>query len=45
MRLTRTAVDRALPRPRSTQTTSRYAHLVDDAARAAVERVSDDLGV
>jgi integrase len=30
---------------RSTQTTSRYAHLVDDAARAAVERVSDDLGV
>jgi integrase len=30
---------------RSTQTTSRYAHLIDDAARAAVERVSDDLGV
>jgi integrase len=30
---------------RSTQTTSRYAHLVDDAARAAVERVSDDLGM
>ena len=30
---------------RSTQTTSRYAHLVDDAARAAVARVSDDLGV
>jgi integrase len=30
---------------RSTQTTSRYAHLVDDAARAAVERVSGDLGV
>jgi len=30
---------------RSTQTTSRYAHLVDDAARAAVERVSDVLGV
>jgi site-specific recombinase XerD len=30
---------------RSTQTTSRYAHLVDEAARAAVARVSDDLGV
>ena len=30
---------------RSTQTTSRYAHLIDDAARAAVARVSDDLGV
>lgn len=30
---------------RSTQTTSRYAHLIDDAARAAVERVADDLGV
>ena len=30
---------------RSTQTTSRYAHLVDDAARAAVERVADDLGM
>jgi integrase len=30
---------------RSTQTTSRYTHLVDDAARAAVERVSDDLGM
>ena len=30
---------------RSTQTTSRYAHLVDDAARAAVERVSNDLGI
>lgn len=30
---------------RSTQTTARYAHLVDDAARAAVARVSDDLGV
>ncbi|MEN9491766.1 MAG: hypothetical protein RJA63_2215 [Pseudomonadota bacterium] len=30
---------------RSTQTTSRYAHLIDDAARRAVARVSDDLGV
>jgi integrase len=30
---------------RSTQTTSRYAHLIDDAARAAVERVADDLGM
>jgi integrase len=30
---------------RSAQTTTRYAHLVDDAARAAVARVSDDLGV
>lgn len=30
---------------RSTQTTSRYAHLVDDAARAAVDRLSDELGV
>lgn len=30
---------------RSTQTTTRYAHLIDDAARAAVARVSDDLGV
>ena len=30
---------------RSTQTTSRYAHLVDDAARAAVERVASDLGM
>lgn len=30
---------------RSTQTTSRYAHLVDDAARAAVARVSDKLGM
>lgn len=30
---------------RSTQTTTRYAHLVDEAARAAVARVSDDLGV
>ena len=30
---------------RSTQTTSRYAHLVDDAACAAVERVSTDLGM
>jgi integrase len=30
---------------RSAQTTTRYAHLVDDAARRAVARVSDDLGV
>lgn len=30
---------------RSTQTTSRYAHLVDDAARAAVDRLSDELEV
>lgn len=30
---------------RSAQTTTRYAHLVDEAARAAVARVSDDLGV
>ena len=30
---------------RSTQTTSWYAHLVDEAARAAVARVSNDLGV
>ena len=30
---------------RSTQTTTRYAHLIDDAARRAVEQVSDDLGV
>lgn len=30
---------------RSTQTTARYAHLVDEAAQAAVARVSDDLGV
>lgn len=30
---------------RSAQTTTRYAHLIDDAARAAVARVSDDLGV
>lgn len=30
---------------RSTQTTSRYAHLIDDAARRAVTQLSDDLGV
>lgn len=30
---------------RSTQTTSRYAHLIDEAAPAAVARVSDDLAV
>lgn len=30
---------------RSAQTTTRYAHLIDDAARRAVARVSDDLGV
>jgi len=30
---------------RSTQTTSRYAHLIDDAARRAVAQLSDDLGV
>ena len=30
---------------RSAQTTTRYAHLVDEAARAAVARVSDELGV
>lgn len=30
---------------RSTQTTSRYAHLITETAQAAVARVSDDLGV
>jgi integrase len=30
---------------RSAQTTSRYAHLIDDAARRAVAQLSDDLGV
>lgn len=30
---------------RSTQTTTRYAHLVDEAARAAVARVSDEMGL
>lgn len=30
---------------RSAQTTTRYAHLIDDAARRAVAQVSDDLGV
>jgi integrase len=30
---------------RSAQTTTRYAHLIDDAARRAVARLSDDLGV
>lgn len=30
---------------RSAQTTTRYAHLIDDAARRAVAQLSDDLGV
>lgn len=30
---------------RSTQTTTRYAHLIDDAAQRAVAQVSSDLGV
>jgi integrase len=30
---------------RSTQTTTRYAHLIDDAARRAVAQVSDDLAL
>lgn len=30
---------------RSAQTTTRYAHLIDDAAQRAVAQVSSDLGV
>lgn len=30
---------------RSTQTTTRYAHLIDDAARVAVARIEQEAGV